>query len=108
VNTKSPHIPTFFDDGNTGEVNKAFVCSTYSAARARENFASTATVSRLPMAHSECVEPRIDPTVNSFIVSVLLYATAHGNVHALRRRTACLETWTSSNSVDLLLLVGLL
>jgi hypothetical protein len=23
VNTKSPHIPTFFRDGNTGEVNKA-------------------------------------------------------------------------------------
>jgi hypothetical protein len=23
VNTKSPHIPIFFGDGNTGEVNKA-------------------------------------------------------------------------------------
>jgi hypothetical protein len=23
VNTKSPHIPTFFGDENTGEVNKA-------------------------------------------------------------------------------------
>jgi hypothetical protein len=23
VNTKFPHIPTFFRDGNTGEVNKA-------------------------------------------------------------------------------------